>query len=77
MPNALLTLKEAAPRINLEEATLLVYVWRGKIPSIKNRGRRMIYEEDLDHYTQVNSRFGNQCPNGSKFISNSTLKIFS
>jgi len=28
-------------------------------------------------YTQVNSRFGNQCPNGSKFISNSTLKIFS
>ena len=33
--------------------------------------------QNLPIYTQVNSRFGNQCPNGSKFISNSTLKIFS
>ena len=59
--NKLFFLKETAPRINLEEATLRQYVKRGKISSLKDkRGRHMFTEKEIIRFKDNRKRLAEE-----------------
>ena len=61
LQNKLLFLKETAPRINLEEATLRQYVKRGKISSLKDeRGRHMFTEKEIIRFKDNRKRLAEE-----------------